>query len=1068
MKKQNLVACLASLFILLSWSYSPASPDVEIQLDEIRAKLDQNDFAAADSLLAPLLSSVVIMDPGEHMRALRYACESQASNGRGDDLEDSLHKVENLFQKTGAVPGRDYGMTRFWAGYYLHRYLGENNEALALFRECRQIMEEVAGPEDTNTLRAIAAECGMLQMLSRYPEAGDCYASLLPRMEKVHGRESEQVAKRLHNIAEMRLVQDRWHEVEKLEEEALDILNRVVGPDDILKLRSMLCLGQAYQNQARFKEAERILDEAREFAARVKGVDLDQKASTFNVLADNFEFTHRYSEAIQNYNRAIEVLEGAEELNKRMVAQYLTNLGQCYVHLEELDKALEIFEKSRLLWLELSEEDREAEEFARVLSKMAAVFNRMGEPERAGINFQHAEHIYEQLANKGAVELHQKLPQEFMVAHARFLISQNKPREASEVVQQALAALNKNGDVSQLELRWPLVLLGQIELELGRPQEAMAALEQAQNIITRYLGEDHIELAGCLELKAKVLLLEENQYARDQAFTMALKAARIRREFREDVIGTLPHAEALSYATRPIPGLQAACQLALEKAGDNRVARVWDEILRGRGLFFDQMIFSQMLTVEINKAAGDTLGNLYKSVNNELAILATRGGDLPGNKENSDRPITAARLADLRQQQTDLEVRIGDRNARFRQKIDRKYKGLSEVRLGLPARTALVAFTQVHFPDQPEPAYLAFVQAEQKLKPEAFQIGSVAEIDSLVTRWRRALTEAQFRESPLVGDDSEYSRQANRAGERLRARIWDPWQKAVADCEMIFVVPQGMLSFVNPGALPDRDGEYLVEKETRIHFLAAELDLTNEQHGRMGGGMLAVGNPDYSLESPEEAGMAVEYPSLPYTGHEVDRLAEIYGTRDRFVPLKGQEATEGRVKQEAPGKGILHFATHGFFHGGKGLSDVWNPLFLSGLAFCGANVRDPSHLEEEDGLLTAMEISLLDLSACDWAVLSACDSGLGVIRGPEGVLGLPRAFLQAGAGTVIMSLWSLDDEETLPWIEELYRARFEEGLGTAEAVRAASIRRLQAARKDNLRTLPLSWGGFVAVGDWGR
>lgn len=140
-----------------------------------------------------------------------------------------------------------------------------------------------------------------------------------------------------------------------------------------------------------------------------------------------------------------------------------------------------------------------------------------------------------------------------------------------------------------------------------------------------------------------------------------------------------------------------------------------------------------------------------------------------------------------------------------------------------------------------------------------------------------------------------------------------------------------------------------------------------------------------------------------------------------------------------------------------------NPLRLSGLVLAGANRRDHKAPGQEDGILTAEEIATLDLAGVEWAVLSACDTGVGEVDLHEGVLGLRRAFLLAGARTVVTSLWSVQDEAARAWMEAFYRARLERGLDTAEAVRAASLALLHRGGRD---ADPSAWAAFIAVGDW--
>jgi CHAT domain-containing protein len=206
--------------------------------------------------------------------------------------------------------------------------------------------------------------------------------------------------------------------------------------------------------------------------------------------------------------------------------------------------------------------------------------------------------------------------------------------------------------------------------------------------------------------------------------------------------------------------------------------------------------------------------------------------------------------------------------------------------------------------------------------------------------------------------------------------------------------------------------------------------------------------------------------------------------RGELVALAGAEATEAAFRHLVAGRSLLHLATHGFFLGGRCAASAANtrgiggvsalpepepprlasPLVLSGFALAGANQRGTK--AESDGVVTASEVATLDLSGLDWAVLSACDTGLGEITAGEGVLGLRRAFQMAGARTVIMSLWSVDDASTRDWMRRLYEARLLRNLGTAEAVREAGVGLIRARRARGESASPFYWAAFIAAGDW--
>jgi CHAT domain-containing protein len=203
-----------------------------------------------------------------------------------------------------------------------------------------------------------------------------------------------------------------------------------------------------------------------------------------------------------------------------------------------------------------------------------------------------------------------------------------------------------------------------------------------------------------------------------------------------------------------------------------------------------------------------------------------------------------------------------------------------------------------------------------------------------------------------------------------------------------------------------------------------------------------------------------------------------------LLQLTGADASAEAFEQFAPGKRVLHLATHGFFLEGSCESMVQegtdagahdeslmdaaaeNPLLLSGLAFAGANRRTSAEPDETDGILTAEEIAGINLDGVDWAVLSACDTGVGEIKAGEGVFGLRRAFQIAGAKTVIMSLWSVEDQTTRQWMSTLYREHFLNGKETGQSVQAASLQTLRQRRANHQSTHPFYWGAFIAAGDW--
>jgi CHAT domain-containing protein len=311
-----------------------------------------------------------------------------------------------------------------------------------------------------------------------------------------------------------------------------------------------------------------------------------------------------------------------------------------------------------------------------------------------------------------------------------------------------------------------------------------------------------------------------------------------------------------------------------------------------------------------------------------------------------------------------------------------------------------------------------------------------------------------------------------------------PVRALLGDARWIFLAPDGALALVPPGALMDEEGHWLIERfafvdltsgRDLLHFSraptrapSAPLLLGNPAFGPIGGMKATARAADAQADDVRGRRSVdmtmVQFGALPGTAAETLAIA-------RLLPdaraLLGEEATEAAVKR-ARGPRVLHLATHGFFlpdasaEHPPALGDMpragyaENPLLRAGLALAGANARASG---DDDGILTALEVSALDLGATRLVVLSACETGLGDVQRGEGVLGLRRAFLLAGAETLVTSLWKVDDRATRE-LMIAYHERLRRGEGRAEALRRAQL----LLHQQSATAHPYFWAAFVASG----
>lgn len=261
-----------------------------------------------------------------------------------------------------------------------------------------------------------------------------------------------------------------------------------------------------------------------------------------------------------------------------------------------------------------------------------------------------------------------------------------------------------------------------------------------------------------------------------------------------------------------------------------------------------------------------------------------------------------------------------------------------------------------------------------------------------------------------------------------------------ANARTIFV-PQQILFQVPFPALLDASNKYLIEKHTILTAPSIQvLDLTHQRQAQVRkAGLkqaLVLGNPIMPSVSPAPGKPPQQLDPLPSAEQEAKAIAPILKTK----AIIGSQATKAAVLQALPKTRIIHLATHGLPDDNRGLGS-WVALTPSG---------------KDNGLLTAEEILNLNLNA-ELVVLSACATGRGRITG-DGIIGLSRAWLSAGASSAIVSLWFVPDAPTATLMTEFYQ-RFQQNPDKAQALRNAML--VTMKQHPN----PRDWAAFTLIGE---
>ncbi len=1018
---------------------------------------------------------VAASTPGESILSDNFASEITALT----DLMDAgaylevLEKGEVLLPRVRAeFPHGSFDEAKIldsmvYASYRSRRVM--DPQAITMGEQAIQIKEVVVGPDDPETAASLMHLGNLFIQRWEGEKSIPLHDRALTILEKAGPDFDHQraIILRSQGVAYRRLSQPA--KAFELYGKALAIQERVLGPDHPDVASTLNNQAGVLSDRGDYSTAEKLHRRAIAIREAALGADHEWVGESANNLASILGYMGKYDEALEYQERAVQIFK--TKLGTEHPRYWTTklNLGIAYLEMGDPAGALPICQDVLQNMRKVYGED--SPQTCYELDALASCHYELGDYELALNLYSQSLRITEATYGQGTYDSAATIKEQ-----GKCLIALNRLDEAVERLNISLAILEGDIEDDNGILCGPLNQLAELHLKKEEYDRARVHAERSSFLSSRDLGEGHPLLAESNLLEARALLGLGDI---DGALEHALLAEDISRRHLQQTMQVLSENHALDYAGTRVDGLDLAVSVLADGESGRRVMRVWDAVIRSRSVVLDEYTARNRLLSDSGDSLAVALMDSSLVLRERLANLGMRG---PGWEDVSvyHQMLTEAE-ADLET----IERQLSLHSTGFHHWQQDHQLGYEQVAQALPRDSTLLAFTRCKDETGSE-TYKVFILDDAKAEPRILNLGDAELIDAAMVAWR---DQAALGTHSAAQDNSEqgsliasrgFLRVSNspedqladyqKVGTDLRRLVWDPVSGEVDANGPVFIVPDGSLQLLNPSSLPEDDGRFLVESGHIFHLLTSEKTLAMEESStKTPLRLVAVGGVDYGLTLGLEG---LPFSSLPHARTEVERLADIWSDQGgKTTLLLGTKATEENLKQELAGTGILHLATHGFFLPAStsldGSKQYDNPLVRTGLALAGTGNRQLATTGCNDGLLTAEEVSALDLNGVQWAVLSACNTGLGELdtRG-EGVFGLRRVFALAGARTVIMSLWSVEDESSCDWMCALYKARWQKGMDTAHAVREASLEMLVQRRDAGLSIHPYYWAGFVAAGDW--
>ena len=868
-----------------------------------------------------------------------------------------------------------------------------------------------------------------------YIQAVELLKTVMEKRREIFGEKHPRFAEVLVNLAAGYKMIGRFREREALLLKALSIEIEVSGPESYKVGDCLHSLGDHYREIGNYGQAESYLQQALAIFEKTDGSQSIELCPTLLNLGQQALARFDYQTAEACFQRAFAIHKAQASPNEREMAETLTNLVPLFLVQNQLDKAIAAQIQAQTL-------------FEKVLPPTNPFLIR-GYLQAARLcelqkDFARSQSWLEKVQELLTREPDSRMEERFLLYSdfGSFYFRLNDFEKAESFFSQALKLEKQLSNQFTPDTLAPFSFMFRIEAKKGNIQRAAEYLSHIQNQ-TEALWVHNLVIGS--ENQKQQLLKHQSIFNDTIWFQLAQ---------------TAPPEELT--------------QLALQA------------ILRKKGRALDAMTENINTLRQHSSPESQVLLDELFVIRARLSKLILQGpGKTPIDQYQSQ-------ITGLEAQGSQIEAKLSATSFQYRQLATSVT--LTEVQAAIPDRSKLIEYC-VYTPFSTKdtvyevPRYAVYT-LDRTGKISFADLGSQHEIDNLVTEFRQALAatggQRNLTKINLSTERRRSLSQVQKLARQLDTRLLQPVRKFIGDKDHLLISPDGALNLIPFAALIDESHRYLVESH-EITYLSSGRDLLRLKD------KIPASQPALALANPAFD----QGPGPQIFGQHFDPLAQLPGSEQEGKFLKslfpktqlkqGAAATEVVLKQVQQPQ-LLHIATHGYFlepdqttqtlaknfetrslslglPTGQSISPDFirqsNPLLRSMLFFSGANRKHSPTETTDDGILTALEVASLNLWGTKLVVLSACDTGVGEIKSGDGVYGLRRALVVAGAESQMISLWPVSDVGTQELMFSFYR-RLKAGEGRSQALRNAQLDLIKNPKRNH----PFFWASFIQSGEW--
>lgn len=905
--------------------------------------------------------------------------------------------------------------------------------AIELNQQAETIALEKLGPESAS-YGACCFHHGRICMLSRNVDEGFRWLNQARGIqEKVFGRMHMEYAKTLYMIGYGYMDLSQYEKAVNFALETKLIIEKTDGKTNSLYRGNLNNLAICNTILGRMEEAESMFLEAREINGQVGGKESEEYATITTNVSHFYLRMGNYKKALQYAQEATDLSLKLKGENDPIYANSLKNLASAYGRFNDFQKSEQIYLQALSIYEKAF--GKEDWQYVEVLHDLATLYSKTNQLEKSVAYF-----------------------------------------------SEALAKKEKIYGKDNWSYSFTANNFGVLYIEMGEFEKAEPLLLNSLETTENLFGPDNAENLYTL---INLAVLYNNQGKYEQSEALHVRMSDIFRKLMANALHHLSEKETRDYLDKfsyyqdcALSMAQVSCPA--QPTASSLAAVCFDNVLYSKGFLLSASVRARNLLgadqanadqVILLKSIQRRLGDAYSEPTAErdsasIASLETQANDLEKGLARNIAGYADARR-NVRWQDVQQHLKPGEVAIEF-------------VRFAYYGRSAQHSTDSIF--------YAALVLQAGTAQPVFIPLFEIEQLNAVL----------KFEGKPRPSFYNDLYAAGNK-GDQLYNLIWKRIATYLPENATVYCAATGKLYRLDLGAIPTPDGKTIAEKY-RLTVVGSTRQLVAEPAAAQtanntaqlyGGIQYGLADLATSVDATDEAAGTVRASNfaendstlraetwnyLRWTEVEINEAAKIMNGKGVAATLnKGADATEESFKKMGSGAAsphILHVATHGFFFPDPKLTEKQavedkafkvsdQPMIRSGLVLAGANYAwktgRPASPGKEDGILTAYEISQMNLSNTELAVLSACETGLGDLYGNEGVYGLQRAFKIAGVHYLIMSLWQVPDLQTQVFMSTFYKHWLEGKMPVPDAFRATQSD-MRAKYGD-----AFVWAGFVLV-----